>query len=396
MRRLLGSFERSLSLLNAITDGVIAQGSNNQLVYMNDAVARMGGYESAEAALSVSLTELTERLQIVGDEGQVLTPSQLPGYAAANGQEVPEREYRYHDAKTGETAWLAIKAHPVISAEGGIQFAVSILRDVTQRKQLEAQSIELLAERERVKVLQRFVSDMSHDFRTPLAILSSSLYLMQKNTDPDKQKEHALKATHQIQRMEKLLSELLQSARLDENKVAFHLREIDVNTFLEPIINEYNTIAVDKDIHICFVPKTDGCEANLDAVEFDHAFRNLMENAIAYTLNGGSITIKTGTLANETFISVEDTGIGISSHDLPHIFERFYRADQARSTNTGGNGLGLSIVKRIIEGHKGSVDVQSEPGTGTKFVIRLPSPQAANAQIDNVWCSEPKVDVHNQ
>ncbi len=396
MRRLLGSFERSLSLLNAITDGVIAQDGNNQLLYINDAVAHMGGFESAEAALSLSLKELTERLQIIDDEGQILTPSQLPGHAAVNGQEVPELEYRYHDAKTGETAWLTIKAHPVISADGDVQFAVSILRDITQRKQLEAQSIELLAERERVKVLQRFVSDMSHDFRTPLAILSSSLYLMQKNTDPEKQKEHALKATHQIQRMERLLSELLQSARLDENKVAFHLRQIDVNAFLEPIINEYNTIAVDKDINIQFVPKSDSCIASLDTVEFDHAFRNLMENAIAYTDRGGSITIQTGRLANEAFISIKDTGIGISSNDLPHIFERFYRADQARSTNTGGNGLGLSIVKRIIEGHQGSIDVQSELGSGTKFVIKLPTPSPTGTQINEVTCSEPNIDVQNQ
>lgn len=396
MRRLLGSFERSLSLLNAITDGVIAQDGNNQLLYVNDAVARMGGYDSAEAALNLSLTELTERLRIVDDEGQVLTPSQLPGYAALNGQEVPEREYRYHNSKSGETAWLAIKAHPVFLPEGGIQFTVSILRDITQRKQLEAQSNELLAERERVKVLQRFVSDMSHDFRTPLAILSSSLYLMQKNTDPEKQKAHAVKATHQIQRMEKLLSELLQSARLDENKVAFHLRQIDVNVFLEPIINEYNTIAVDKDIHIQFLPKTDGCIANLDTVEFDHAFRNLMENAIAYTHSKGSITIQTGKIANETFISIEDTGIGISPHDLPHIFERFYRADQARSTNTGGNGLGLSIVKRIIEGHEGSIDVRSEAGIGTTFVIRLPSQQATDSASDEIKYSEPNVNLRNQ
>lgn len=394
MRRLLGSFERSLSLLNAITDGVIAQDGNNQLLYLNDAAARMGGYPSAEMALSVSLTELTERLQLVDDEGHVLMPSELPGHAVINGQEVPEREYQYHDSRSGETAWLAIKAHPVFSPEGGTQFAVSILRDITQRKQLEAQSIELLAERERVKVLQRFVSDMSHDFRTPLAILSSSLYLMQKNTDPEKQKEHALKAAHQIQRMERLLNELLQSARLDENKVAFHLRQIDVNVFLEPIINEYHTIAVDKDIRIQFLPKTDGSTANLDTVEFDHAFRNLMENAIAYTHNGGIITIQTGSLADETYISIEDTGIGISSNDLQHIFERFYRADQARSTNTGGNGLGLSIVKRIVEGHKGTIDVQSEVGVGTKFIIRLPTPP--DLPIDEMKSREANVNIPNQ
>ncbi len=381
MRRLLGSFERSLSLLNAITDGVIAQDHNDQLIYVNDAIAHMSGYSSAEAMLNVSVTDLANRLQIVDEQDQLLKVTQLPGHFALSGQEVQERELRYVNPTTGETAWLAIKAQPVFLPNGEVQFAVSIIRDITQRKQLETRTIELLAERERVKVLQRFVSDMSHDFRTPLAILSNSLYLMQKNTDPEKQQAHATKAANQIQRMEKLLSELLQSARLDENKVSFHFSRNDINSFLEPVIQEYTPIAADKALDVTFMPSTDRCVAWIDIAEFDHAFRNLIENAIAYTPNGGSIVISTQTQDEQVLITIEDTGIGISSTDLPHIFERFYRADQARSTHTGGNGLGLSIVKRIVEEHKGSIEVKSEPDTGTKFSISLPSSQAYEITI---------------
>jgi PAS domain S-box-containing protein len=373
MRRLLGSFERSLSLLNAITDGVIAQDANDQLIYVNDAIAHMSGYSSAEAMLNVSAAELTDRLKILNEQGQVLTVTQLPGHFALAGQEVPERELMYVNPNTGEASWLALKAHPVFSPDGKVQFAVSIIRDITQRKQLEAQTIELLAERERVKVLQRFVSDMSHDFRTPLSILSNSLYLMQKNTDPEKQQTHAAKAERQIKRMEKLLSELLQSARLDENQVRFHFSQTDINTYLEPVIREYRPLAAEKEIEVRFAPDTDTCGAWIDATEFDHAFRNLIENAITYTPKGGCITVRTGMQDKHTIISIEDTGIGISTNDLPHIFERFYRADQARSTDTGGNGLGLSIVKRIVEAHKGSIEVKSQINVGTEFRISLPS-----------------------
>ena len=373
MRRLLGSFERSLSLLNAITDGVIAQDENDQLIYVNDAVAHMSGYESAEAMLNVSAAELTERLQILDEQGQVLTVSQMPGRCALSGQEVPERELRYFNPNTSQPSWLALKAQPVFSPDGKVQFAVSIIRDITQRKQLETQTIELLAERERVKVLQRFVSDMSHDFRTPLSILSNSLYLMQKNIDPEKQQAHAVKAERQIKRMEKLLSELLQSARLDENKVCFQFTLTDINSFLEPLIREYASLAAEKQIYVQFFSDSNSCPACIDATEFDHAFRNVIENAITYTPKGGCITVRTCTHHQETMISIQDTGIGISASDLPHIFERFYRADQARSTDTGGNGLGLSIVKRIVEAHKGTIEVKSEIDVGTEFRISLPS-----------------------
>ncbi len=375
MRRLLGSFERSLSLLNAITDGVIAQDNNDQLIYVNDAIAHMSGYSSAEAMLNVSVSELANRLQILDEQGQVLTMTQLPGHFALAGQEVPERELRYLNPTTGEISWLATKAQPVFLPSGEVQFAVSIIRDITQRKQLEAQTIELLAERERVKVLQRFVSDMSHDFRTPLTILSNSLYLMQKNTDPDKRQAHAAKAKNQIQRMEKLLSELLQSARLDENKVSFEFRLLDMNTFLEPIVQEYTPVAAEKEVEVKFMPAHDQCTAWIDVTEFDHAVRNLIENAIAYTPNGGSIIVCTEAQDEQAIIIIEDTGIGIAANDLPHIFERFYRADQARSTHTGGNGLGLSIVKRIVEEHKGIIDVKSTIDVGTKFTLSLPSSQ---------------------
>ena len=377
MRRLLGSFERSLSLLNAITDGVIAHDNQNQLLYVNDAIALMSGYPSAESMADVSVGDLFARLQITNEEGHILTAAQLPGHLALSGQEAPEHEFKFFNSKTGEPAWLTIKAQPVFATDGQVQFAVSIIRDITQRKQLETRTLELVAERERVKVLQRFVGDMSHDFRTPLSILSNSLYLMRRNTDTEKQQAHAAKAEHQIQRMENLLDELLQIARLDEHKVKFEFRLTDINTFLEPLIQEYELIAFEKNITLKFMPQSEHCFAQIDPSQFEHIFTNLIENAIAYTPKDGHITVSTGTTAKQIHISVKDTGIGISAEDLPHIFERFYRADQARSTNTGGNGLGLSIVQRIIEEHGGKIEVSSVVDVGTNFTVRIPESEPA-------------------
>lgn len=120
-----------------------------------------------------------------------------------------------------------------------------------------------------------------------------------------------------------------------------------------------------------FVPDAEPCVTLIDMVEFARLVTMLLDNAIMYTPDGGHIIVGTKKTPDEVIISVKDTGIGISEIDLPHIFERFYRADSARSTETGGTGLGLSIAQRIIQAHKGSIDVESEVGKGSTFTVKL-------------------------
>jgi two-component system sensor histidine kinase BaeS len=127
-----------------------------------------------------------------------------------------------------------------------------------------------------------------------------------------------------------------------------------------------------KQITIDFVSDLESCSALIDRVEFARVITKLMENAITYTPQAGHITVETHIDKNWLTISMQDSGVGILAEDLPHIFERFYRADRARSTETGGSGLGLSIVQKIVEAHNGRIDVESTPGRGSKFSIRLP------------------------
>jgi signal transduction histidine kinase len=101
--------------------------------------------------------------------------------------------------------------------------------------------------------------------------------------------------------------------------------------------------------------------------------RNLLDNAVRYSPNGGRVEVEVGSRDGEALIAVRDTGIGIPSRDLPRIFERFYRVDRARSRDTGGTGLGLSIAKHVAEQHGGRIEVQSELGGGSEFTIRLPA-----------------------
>lgn len=272
----------------------------------------------------------------------------------------------------GEAKTVLTTKIPLRDKQGQVTGLVGISRDITDRKQLEARNTELMTERDHVKVLQRFITDMSHDFRTPLALLNSSIYLMQKNTDAEKRQAHAKKAEEQILRLDKLLNELLQMAYLDRSQESFEFTAMDINGLLASLVHEYESAAAAKDMTIRFMADPNPCVAQIDAVELARAITNMMENAIAYTPVGGSITLRTHTQDDHAIISMQDTGIGIAAADLPHIFEHFYRADQARSTETGGSGLGLSIAQKIVDSHNGTIEVESTPGQGSTFSIKLP------------------------
>jgi signal transduction histidine kinase len=131
--------------------------------------------------------------------------------------------------------------------------------------------------------------------------------------------------------------------------------------------------AADKQLQLALDLADDLPPAQVDAVELGTALMNLVENAVRYTDPGASVTVRTRAERDCVLIEVSDTGIGIGQDDLPHIFERFYRADKARSTETGGVGLGLAIALKIVEAHKGRIDVESVPGEGSTFRVALPT-----------------------
>jgi len=255
--------------------------------------------------------------------------------------------------------------------EGKVVSLLGISHDITDRKQLEAQTKELESERGRTRLLQRFINDMSHDFRTPLSVINNSLYLLQKSTDPEKQRVYAKRAEQQVIRLDKLLEELLLMDHLDR-EMSIQLTLNDINPFVASIVSSYESEERAVPIQLTYIPTTDPCFSKIDAIELARAITKLMDNAILYSPTGGQITVRTTSEPKWVTIAVQDTGIGISENDLPHIFERFYRADQARSSKTGGTGVGLSIVQKVVDAHKGRIDVQSKLGEGSTFTIRLP------------------------
>ncbi len=274
--------------------------------------------------------------------------------------------------KQGNRKFVLTTKIPWRDKDGQILGLVGISRDVTERKQLETQTAILAAEQERVRALRRFIADMSHDFRTPLSVINSSTYLLYRITDPEKREAKLKNIEQQSDRMLKLLDDLLEMGHLDEKDVVFQFAEEDINGLVQTIVNDFQAVAASKQQTLEFIPDPLLIMSQIDALKFSRAIINLVENAINYTPLNGRITIRTGIEASQVTVSITDSGIGIAEADLPHIFERFYRADGARTASTGGSGLGLPITKKIVEAHHGSISVVSTPGKGTTFLMKLP------------------------
>lgn len=246
-----------------------------------------------------------------------------------------------------------------------------VVSDITERKQAEKQRLELAFERERVKILQNFLGDASHDLKTPLTTIKVSLAVLQKTPDSKKRQRHLEILETQVAHLERLLDDLLHMVRLD-TVAEVELTMFNVNALIQRIVAEHKKAAKQKGLTIEFSSDAAACFVVADEDQINRAITAIFVNAVSYTPRDGAIIIRTYLQEQQLIIEIEDTGIGIGEVDLPHIFKRFYRADEARNADKGGMGLGLTIAKKIVEMHRGRITVESIPGNGSTFKIRLP------------------------
>lgn len=260
---------------------------------------------------------------------------------------------------------------PLRDSQGTIIGLVGVSRNITDIKRDEEQNLRLVVASERVELMEQFISNISHDLKTPLAVIKTSLYLLERLDDPSRQRAKIQSIKEQTERLERLIQDILTVSRLDQ--VETLIREpVDMGTVIREVAdNMRNRIEAKRHtFNLDIAPRLPHIYGNKQ--DLWRMVANLVENAINYTHSGGQITVEARAEKAGVRISVRDTGMGITEEQLPHIFERFYRADTARSIQNGGTGLGLSIVKLIAEQHDGHIDVQSTLGSGTSFQIWLP------------------------
>jgi PAS domain S-box-containing protein len=282
-----------------------------------------------------------------------------------NTHEMDVREYQL--VVDGQIIYQEARTVPADSNE-----VTMLIRDITERKQAEAEHLELALARERAELLKEFVDTISHDLKTPLTIINTSLYLLEKATDPENQRVKVELIKEQVQRLGKLIQDILTLSRLD-TLPDFIAHALDINRVLLQVHAQLNAVAEERQLTLKMNLDPNVTPVWGNGEDLQRAFTNLVENALHYTLADGMVTIRTFEQANRITVEVSDTGIGIAEADLHHVFEHFYRADEARSVDTGGTGLGLAIVKKIVNQHRGSIEVESRVGQGSIFRVTLPA-----------------------
>jgi len=219
-----------------------------------------------------------------------------------------------------------------------------------------------------------FLGNVAHELRTPIFAIQLSLETLADGAvnDPEVNLNFLGKAVRQSNRLKELVDDLISISKLEAG-MKLSKRYFSINNLIRETINELSGIVSNKKITLSLENETsDNTHVFADSERIKQVLINLIDNSVKYTLENGSIILKTTDSDKCVLISVEDTGLGIPKEDLPRIFERFYRVDKTRSRDMGGSGLGLSIVKHILELHNSQIKVDSETDRGTKFEFTLP------------------------
>jgi len=261
----------------------------------------------------------------------------------------------------GQQQWQA-NAAPLQRGNGEKLGVLILFHDISELKRAD-------------QIRQDFVANVSHELRTPLSILRG--YIETMLDDPKMARSESARILGVMEQHSKrlglLANDLLTLAQLESGSSTLQLSEIDVSQFFTGLIRDWKKKFAWKSLKAIVDVPADFPLIRADDARLREVFDNLLDNAIKYSSNQGEIRLNAARRGDELLFSVSDSGIGISREDLPRIFERFYRADKARSRELGGTGLGLSIVKHIAQLHGGRVEAESEFGRGTTIRILLPA-----------------------
>lgn len=228
--------------------------------------------------------------------------------------------------------------------------------------------------RESDNLRRELVANVSHDLRTPLSTLQGyveTLLLKEKELSEDEKKTYLETAVKHCKRLGSLVSELLELAKLDSDQIKLQYEMFNLSELVQDVILKFQLKANEKGVRLSPFTRTDIPFVRGDIGLIERVFENLIENAIHYTPQGGSVEVKLVPDSDRIFVQIKDSGSGIPEGELPHIFQRFHRSDQTHEQDSGHSGLGLSIAKKILELHQSMIEVQSRLNSGTTISFHL-------------------------
>lgn len=375
--------QRSDNILESVSDGIVVIDLKGRVTMINSAAGLLAGW-STKDALGIDHRSVFQFCDVKGkpydDAANPLSKLLRTG-----------KPYRDSDAMlitkgSEKRISVSVSVSPLVS-QGQLSGAVGVLRDVSEEKNAERQRAE-------------FISTASHEMRTPVAAIEGYLALAMnaKVTNIDeKARDYLAKAHESTQHLGSLFQDLLTSAKAEDGRLISHPEMIEMGSFLRKLTEDLKFVAEKKNLDVEYVVGTSGASVNgntetgsvrvvqplynvyADPERIREVITNLFDNAVKYTESG---KISIGLTGDDDIVQVyvRDTGNGIPSEDLPHLFQKFYRVDNSSTRTIGGTGLGLFICRKIIEMYNGRIWVESEQQKGSTFYINLPrlSRQQAN------------------
>lgn len=347
-----GEHQKLETVFTYLHDGVIAFTDDGKVMHINQTLKDLLGANYSD---DFNFTKFIELLNIEYDFSDSAQSADKKDGVEGDGYNVSDVMFdgKVLDVNFGDISYVADN-----TSHRGV---LAVIHNETGRYELD-------------KSRREFVANVSHEMRTPLTSIKGACETILSDPDmaPDMEDFFLHMAVDECDRMTRIVSDLLVLSRLDNKRTQWAIESFDPDKIINHVCE---VMRVDAEAHSHELRYTPGGTLSVitaDKERIEQVLINIISNAIKYTPDGGTITVKAEEVSHGLQIRVSDTGIGIPSEDLPHLFERFYRVEKSRTSETGGTGLGLAIAKEIVEAHGGTISVESEPGKGTEISLLLP------------------------
>lgn len=345
LSQLHASDERQAAVLGGMVEGVIAVDNQEQVLFANAAAGKMFGFlpPSAQGRPLLEVVRHHTLQQAVSEVLEKRKPQTL------------EIEWQLDTPRI-----LAAQVTPLpASVDIG---AVIVLHDNSELRRLET-------------IRQEFIANVSHELKTPLSSIMAYAETLQRGAldDPEIRDSFLARIMEQGERLNNLIQDMLSLARIETAQQPFEIEPVNVGGVLGQCVQNYQTQAEAKSIELVYTEQTDKTYVSADEEGLRVICNNLIDNALKYTQEGGRVEVRWHRHGEAVLLEVEDNGPGIPRGDASRVFERFFRVDKARSRELGSTGLGLSIVKHLVQSFSGAVGVESQPGQGSRFWVELPT-----------------------
>lgn len=334
--------EQLSSILSSMADGVITFNRDGTILITNPPADRFLQYWYYEKG------------------GNTTNAEEIPSQVMELFQQAVDTETEQIGEISLQGRHWVILVSPLYSNQF-IRGAVAVLRDMTEERQLE-------------KMRKDFIANVSHELRTPISMLQGySEAIVDDIAESQEEKKEMAKVIYdESLRMGRLVNELLDLARMEAGHIQLTKETVNLSSFMNRIIHKFQGLAKEHNIHLTAELESDIPDPLFDPDRIEQVLTNLIDNAIRHTPQQGSVMLRVNEDDFGLKVEVTDSGSGIPEEDLPFVFERFYKADKARTRGRAGTGLGLAIAKNIIDAHHGHISVQSKIGQGTTFSFSLP------------------------